>query len=54
MTPGMRYRRDGRRDTDTTGPYDPDERTHLHVEADEPAGEAETVPETGRVARWTR
>ena len=23
----------------------------LHVEADEPAGEAETVPETGRVAR---
>ena len=22
----------------------------LHVEADEPAGEAETVPETGRVA----
>ena len=34
----------------------------LHVEADEPAGEAETVPETGRVARvglvsrgaWTR
>ena len=35
------------------GLYDPDARTHPHVEADDPAGEAETVLEAGRVARWT-